>query len=115
MTGVPVEHQQLRYVSIAEWMKNDKVVANYMLLSMPLRGQQICWLDSGEGDEIIPVWHDGEVRWVKNTSHLATPKRNQGFLRRGEDGELSSYITTNKTGKKLGGYSVPYMPDDLAY
>ncbi|WP_230715362.1 VPA1269 family protein [Marinobacter shengliensis] len=103
------------FEEVVELWSPVKVVANYMLLSMPLRGQQICWLDSGEGDEIIPVWHDGEVRWVKNTSHLATPKRNQGFLRRGEDGELSSYITTNKTGKKLGGYSVPYMPDDLAY
>jgi len=93
-----------------------KVVANYTLLSIPLRGQQICWLDSGEGDEILPVWRDGRVCWVKNTGRLATPKRNEGFVRRGSsDDELSSFITTNKTGKKLGGYSVPYMPDDLAY
>ncbi|SFE62128.1 Phage-integrase repeat unit [Marinobacter sp. DSM 26671] len=92
-----------------------KIVANYVLLSMPLRGQQICWLDSGEGDEFIPVLREGKVCWVKNISHLATPKRNQGFLRRGEEGELSSYITTNKTGKKLGGYNIPFMPDGLAY
>ena len=92
-----------------------KIVANYVLLSMPLRGQQICWLDSGEGDEFIPVLREGKICWVKNISHLATPKRNQGFLRRGEEGELSSYITTNKTGKNLGGYSIPFMPDDLAY
>ena len=93
-----------------------KVVANYTLFSMPLRGQQICWLDSGEGDEFIPIWHDGKVYWVKNTSHLATRKRNYGFLRKGsDDGELSSYITTNKTGRKFGGYDIPYMPEDLAY
>jgi hypothetical protein len=92
-----------------------KIVANYMLLSMPLRGQQICWLDSGEGDEFIPVLRGGKVCWVKNISHLATPKRNHGFLRRGREGELDSYITTNKTGKRLGGYSIPFMPDDLAY
>lgn len=93
-----------------------KIVANYTLLSMPLRGQQICWLDSGEGDEFIPIWRDGEVGWVKNTNHLATHKRNQGFLRKGcVEGELSSYITTNKTGKKLGGYDIPFMPEDLAY
>jgi len=93
-----------------------KIVANYTLLSMPLRGQQICWLDSGEGDEFIPVWRDGTVIWFKNTTYLATQKRNQGFLRKGSgEGELSSYITTNKTGNKLGGYDIPYMPDDLAY
>ena len=93
-----------------------KLVANYTLLSMPLRGQQICWLDSGEGDDVIPVWRDGKITWIKNTSPIATPKRNQGFLRKGGDhGELSSYITTNKTGTKLGAYDIPFMPEDLAY
>lgn len=93
-----------------------KLVANFVLLSMPLRGQQICWLDSGEGDDVIPVWRDGKIIWIKNKSPLATPKRNQGFLRKGGDqGELSSYITTNKTGRKLAGYDIPFMPDDLAY
>ena len=93
-----------------------KLLANYVLLSMPLRGQQICWLDSGEADEFIPVWRDGTVEWVKNTSHLATPKRQQGFIRKGQNkGELSSYISTNKTGRKLGGYHVPHMPGGLEY
>ncbi|WP_091854778.1 VPA1269 family protein [Marinobacter segnicrescens] len=37
-------------------------------------------------------------------------------MRKGnDDGELSSYITTNKTGKKHGGYDIPFMPEDLAY
>ena len=93
-----------------------KLIANYVLLSMPLRGQQICWLDSGEADEFIPVWRDGTVEWIKNTSHLATPNRKQGFIRKGQNkGELGSYITTNKTGKKLGGYHVPHMPEGLEY
>ncbi|WP_086480468.1 gamma-mobile-trio integrase GmtZ [Oceanospirillum sanctuarii] len=93
-----------------------KLVANYVLLSMPLRGQQICWLDSGEGDDSIPVFREGKIRWIKNTSHLATRKRNQGFIRQGsDDGDLSSYITTNKTSHKEGGYHIPYLPDDLAY
>ncbi|WP_289008798.1 VPA1269 family protein [uncultured Marinobacter sp.] len=93
-----------------------KIVANYTLLSMPLRGQQICWLDSGEGDEFVPICRDGKVHWIKNSSQLATRKRNQGFIRKGnDDDELSSYITTNKTGKKLGGYDIPFMPEDLAY
>ncbi|WP_370258780.1 gamma-mobile-trio integrase GmtZ [Marinobacter nauticus] len=93
-----------------------KIVANYTLLSIPLRGQQILWLDSGEGDEFLPVWRDGKVRWIKNLNPLATRKRNQGFIRKAnDDGELSAYITTSKTGKKLGGYEVPFMPEDLAY
>ncbi len=93
-----------------------KLVANYVLLSMPLRGQQICWLDSGEGDDTIPVLREGKIHWTKNTSHLATRKRNQGFIRQGSsDGDLSSYITTNKTGAKPGGYHIPYLPEDLAY
>ena len=33
----------------------------HTLLSIPLRGQQICWLDSGEGDEFVPLWRDGKV------------------------------------------------------
>ncbi|WP_328188334.1 gamma-mobile-trio integrase GmtZ [Marinobacter sp. OP 3.4] len=93
-----------------------KIVANYTLLSIPLRGQQICWLDSGEGDEFVPIWRDGKVNWINNPSQFATRKRNQGFIRKGnDDGELSSYITTNKTGKKHGGYDIPFMPEDLAY
>ena len=93
-----------------------KIVANYTLLSIPLRGQQICWLDSGEGDEFVPLWRDGKVHWIENPSPLATRKRNKGFIQKGNnDGELSAYITTNKTGKKLGGYDIPFMPEDLAY
>ncbi|MFY3773002.1 gamma-mobile-trio integrase GmtZ [Marinobacter salsuginis] len=106
-----------RYVEegVTELWSPVKLVANYALLSMPLRGQQILWLDSGEGDGIIPVWRDGKVCWITNTGPLARLKRNQGFLRRGQDGEPSSYVTTNKTGRKMGGYSVPYMPESLAY
>ena len=93
-----------------------KLLANYTLLSMPLRGQQICWLDSGEGDDFIPVLRDGNVCWIKNTSHLASPKRNQGFLQKGgSEGELGSFITSNKTSQKSGGYHIPYIPEDLAY
>ncbi|MFB2762787.1 gamma-mobile-trio integrase GmtZ [Marinobacter shengliensis] len=104
------------FEEVVELWSPVKIVANYTLLSMPLRSQQICWQDSGEGDEFIPVLRDGKVCWIKNTSHLATPKRNQGFIIRGDnDGELSCYITTNKTGKKLGGYDIPYMPDELAH
>tara|TARA_R110001592_G_scaffold319321_1_gene596866 strand:- start:16160 stop:19399 length:3240 start_codon:yes stop_codon:yes gene_type:complete len=92
-----------------------KLIALYTLLNMPLRGQQILWLDSGEGDEYIPIWQDNKIQWIKNTNKLATNKRQQGFIKKGSDDSYDSYITTNKTGRKIGGYSVPWMPESVAY
>ncbi len=92
-----------------------KLIALYTLLNMPLRGQQILWLDSGEGDEFIPVWQGNKVLWIKNTNKLATTKRQQGFIKKDSDDSCGSYITTNKTGRKVGGYSVPWIPDSVAY
>lgn len=92
-----------------------KLVALYALFNTPLRGQQILWLDSGEGDEYIPIWKDDKVQWVRNTNKLATFKRQKGFIKKNDDGSCGSYITTNKTGRKIGGYSVPWMPDLVAY
>ena len=92
-----------------------KLIALYTLLNMPLRGQQILWLDSGEGDEYIPIWQNNTVQWIKNTNKLATNKRQQGFIKKGNDDSWGSYITTNKTGRKVGGYSVPWMPESVAY
>ena len=106
----------IRYrVEVTEIWSPVKLIANYCLFSMPLRGQQILWLDSGEGDEVLPVWQNGRVSWIKNQGPLTRPKRQKGFLQKGDNGENSSYITTNKTGRRDGGYRVPYMPDTLAY
>tara|TARA_R110001592_G_scaffold341474_1_gene630557 strand:+ start:29191 stop:33345 length:4155 start_codon:yes stop_codon:yes gene_type:complete len=92
-----------------------KLIALYCLISMPLRGQQILWLDSGEGDEHIPIWEDNKVQWVRNTNKLANTKRQQGFIKKYSDGTCGSYITTNKTGRKVGGYSIPWMAASLDY
>ena len=92
-----------------------KLIALYTLLNMPLRGQQILWLDSGEGDECIPILKDNEVHWTKNTNKLAINKRQQGFIKKCSDYGYGSYITTNKTGRKVGGYSVPWMPESVVY
>ena len=92
-----------------------KLIALYILVNMPLRGQQIVWLDSGEGDEIIPIWQHDKVKWVKNTNKLATTKRQQGFIKKNSDDSCGSYITTNKTSRKVGGYSVPWMTESLNY
>ncbi|WLQ16821.1 VPA1269 family protein [Hahella aquimaris] len=92
-----------------------KLVALYTLLMTPLRGQQICWLDSGEADEEIPVLDGLGIKWVKNTSHIRRSGRQQGFLKRYPENQLGMFITTNKTGSSNSGYAVPYIVDELAY
>ena len=98
-----------------------RFVALYTLLRFPLRGQQILWLDSGEADDEIAVLdaEHGGVRWEKNTSPLAgkgsKKRRLQAAVQRGENDAPKLYVTTNKTGRKEGGYEVPWIPDDLLY
>lgn len=94
-------------------------IALLTLFYYPLRGQQICWLDSGEWDEWDLKIIDGEYVWRKNSEHYAMRGRAQGFLKRTkiESGEyvIGMYCTTNKTADnfKEGGYSCPWMPDEL--
>ena len=103
-----------RYREIAfEIWSPVKLVALYTLLRVPLRGQQICWLDSGEADTEIPVMDGNEIKWVENDSVLGKYNKNQSFIRNYPNDSPGMFVTTNKTGGKS--YSVPYMPDDLAY
>jgi hypothetical protein len=113
-----------------------RTLALFVLFSMPLRGLQICLLDSGEADTEIPIINaQGEVVWVKNDNHLINDvnKRTerQGFLRRFKGARktslindmgiketrrediIGSYITTNKTGNNGKGYEVAYMPINI--
>lgn len=113
-----------------------RTLALFVLFSMPLRGQQICWLDSGEADTEIPIINTrGEVVWIKNVHHLNNDvnrrTEKQGFLRRFKAARkitvindkgiketrhediIGSYITTNKTNKDGKGYEVAYMPIHL--
>jgi len=93
-----------------------RAVAVYTLLKTPIRGQQILWLDSGEGDKHIPfIDASGNIKWEKNTLPTANQQKSrQGFIQKTEGGE-GMYITTNKTSKSLNGYFVPYISSDLAY
>jgi hypothetical protein len=106
-----------------------------ILLRMPFRGQQICWLDSGEADNEIPILNDkNEVEWIKNENALVNSfnkhKNPQGFIKRfkqqsakyiDDNGKeayrsidiVGSYITTNKTSAFIGGYDVAYMHPSL--
>ena len=97
-----------------------RFIALYTLLRIPLRGQQILWLDSGETDKNIPqLQPDGSIQWVPNTGPLAPVGRvkPQGVIQPARDGskEVSLYITTNKTGRTEGGYSIDWCPHDLLY
>ncbi|WP_158768209.1 VPA1269 family protein [Paraglaciecola sp. L1A13] len=93
-----------------------KAVALYTLLKVPLRGQQILWLDSGEGDDEIPLEvSPNAIKWVKNSLGLSRCRVNKrGFIKKLSDGAEGMFITTNKTSAREGGYSVPYIPHDLA-
>lgn len=98
-----------------------RFVALYTLLRFPLRGQQILWLDSGEADsEIAALNADGSIRWEKNTGPMMrrvrkTRRPPQAAVQRGIKDAPRLYVTTNKTGRKPGGYHVDWIPDDLMY
>jgi len=93
-----------------------RAVALFTLLMVPLRGQQILWLDSGEADSSIPFTdEDGNIRWKKNANILSNLRKdNKGFIEDLSEGGLGMFVTTNKTSHTQGCYSVPYIPHNLA-
>ncbi|WP_417550417.1 VPA1269 family protein [Methylophaga sp.] len=88
----------------------------FALTKVPLRGRQIAYNDSGEGDKYIADFDDkGSIKWVKNTSSLADTTKAQSFIKMLPDENLGMYVTTNKTSNSGTGYSIPWIPEDLAY
>ncbi|MCO7232391.1 MULTISPECIES: VPA1269 family protein [unclassified Cobetia] len=97
------------------WVPTDWV-HTFALTKVPLRGRQIAYNDSGEADEYIPVIKDaGGVAWVKNHAEMAGMTKSQSFVKRYPDDQIGMFVTTNKTSSNNGGYSIPWMPEDLAY
>ena len=91
-------------------------IHTYALTKVPLRGRQIAYNDSGEGDsEIADLDENGNIKWIKNTGLLAGTTKNQGFIKKLPDENIGMYVTTNKTSNNSAGYSIPWMPEDLAY
>lgn len=96
-----------------------RAISLFFLLSFPLRGQQISWLDSGEADEYRLEILNEKFVWVKNTAPLAQKGRTQGVLRRipvdNEKFAVGLYATTNKTSNclKEGGYKTSWIPEQL--
>ena len=91
-------------------------IHTYALTKVPLRGRQIAYNDSGEGDDdIADVDLEGSIIWEKNTGPHAGRTKSQSFIKKYPDGNIGMFVTTNKTSNKGSGYSIPWMPEDLAY
>jgi len=87
----------------------------YALFSVPLRGVQLAYNDSGEADAYIPEYKEGKIVWIKNTHELAGLTKNQGMIKRYPNDEFGMFSTSNKTSMNTGSQSVPWMPVELAY
>ncbi len=88
----------------------------YALTKVPLRGRQIAYNDSGEADEYIAdIDESGGIRWIRNNSPFSKMTKKQSFIKRMPDDEIGMFVTTNKTSNNGAGYSIPWMPEDLAY
>lgn len=96
------------------WFPGNWILA-YALASVPARGRQLAYNDSGEADEQISKFEAGKISWVKNISALAGMTKRQGFIKQYPDEQFGMHFTTNKTSKSRRGYNVPWMPDNLAY
>lgn len=91
-------------------------IHTYALTKVPLRGRQIAYNDSGEADEYIAdIDEHNKIIWLKNTSPFAGMTNAQSFIKRMSDGQLGMFTTTNKTNNHGASYTVPWMPEDLAY
>jgi hypothetical protein len=86
----------------------------YALASVPARGRQLAYNDSGEADVEIPQVMNGKIVWVRNTSALAGMTKAQGFVKNYPGNNIGMHFTSNKTSTRGDGYDVPWMPEKLA-
>ncbi|CAM3939631.1 gamma-mobile-trio integrase GmtZ [Rheinheimera salexigens] len=97
------------------WIPIDWV-HTYALTKVPLRGRQIAYNDSGEADEYIAELDEhGKIRWQLNDLPFAEMTKNQSFIKKMPDNGIGMFVTTNKTQSNGSGYSIPWIPEDLAY
>jgi hypothetical protein len=86
----------------------------YALASVPVRGMQLGYVDSGEADKEIPVIKDGKIVWINNPLTLNEKTKKQGFVKKYPNNENGMHLTTNKTSRKRPYYDVPWIPEALA-
>tara|TARA_B100000700_G_scaffold104150_1_gene117649 strand:+ start:9534 stop:14033 length:4500 start_codon:yes stop_codon:yes gene_type:complete len=87
----------------------------YSLMQLPARGMQIIYCDSGEADQEIADFDCGNVIWVKNKTSLAGLTNNQGMVNKSGKDDFGVHYTSNKTKFDGSGYTIPFMPIELAY
>lgn len=89
-----------------------------LMLTIPLRGFQARWLDTGEGDEFVT----NPLTLEEHPNALPTAQKGRqmgvfrSFVKGGHTGErlLGLRITTNKRGVECDGrYGIPWCSDDL--
>ena len=91
-------------------------IHTYTLTKVPLRGRQIAYNDSGEADEYLAELDpQNKIIWQKNSSPLSGLTKEQSFIKRMPDGKMGMFVTTNKTNNNGQGYTIPWIPEDLAY
>ncbi|WP_051600520.1 gamma-mobile-trio integrase GmtZ [Pseudomonas moraviensis] len=86
----------------------------YALASVPARGRQLAYNDSGEGDVEIPEIVDGKIVFQRNQSNLAGTTEQQSFVRKYPEGAFGMHFTSNKTSVRGAAYNVAWMPEALA-
>ncbi|WP_052439732.1 gamma-mobile-trio integrase GmtZ [Vibrio campbellii] len=87
----------------------------YSLMQLPARGMQIVYCDSGEADQELADFKDGKVAWKKNKTKLAGLTNRQSMVSKSGQGEFGVHYTSNKTKFDGSGYTIPFMPIELAY
>ncbi|NWL81041.1 hypothetical protein DM872_29745 [Pseudomonas taiwanensis] len=90
-------------------------IQTFALASVPARGVQIAYNDSGEGDKYFPEVVQDRLVWVENFSEFAGLTEAQGFVKRYPNDQFGMHFTTNKTGSIEKGYNVAWIPMSLAY
>ncbi len=87
----------------------------YSLMQLPARGMQIVYCDSGEADQELADFKYNKVVWKKNRTMLAGLTNRQSMVSKSGQGEFGVHYTSNKTKFDGSGYTIPFMPIELAY
>ncbi|AJR07186.1 integrase [Photobacterium gaetbulicola] len=87
----------------------------YSLMQLPARGIQIVYCDSGEADQELADFKNNKVVWKKNRTMLAGLTNRQSMVSKSAQGEFGVHYTSNKTKFDGSGYTIPFMPREMAY
>lgn len=97
------------------WFPGVALLLEFLLL-LPIRSFQVRFLDSGEMDEYLPTFENGE--FVRAINPKGIRGRAEGVLRLArifdEKPTIELHINTNKTAEIRGGsYVIPWAPEEV--